>query len=241
MTITLRVPDTARSNQPIPPFGNAGPVLRCACLFFTVFLALLCPAAEPPSSPGALVTAGENDAAWRPLFTALAAKTPVRSAFTERRWFSLRKRPIELKGEMRLDADHGLSLRYVEPQEQAVIVDQQGVLLRDGQGRSRPAPDDPRASAAPAALLPVLRFDFDQLLQRFELRAVRNDDVWRLDFTPRDEQLAGILGHITVIGAGEAVTRLEFRRTPTQRVEIFIGKTTTGEPFTADEIARFFR
>lgn len=217
-------------------------ILRQAAVLSAFLLAAVLPAAEPPSSPGPVITLGENDGPWRPLFAALAAKTPVCSAFTERRWFSLRKRPIELKGEMRLDADHGLSLRYVEPQEQAVIVDQQGVLLRDAQGRSRAAPDDPRASAAPAALLPVLRFDFNQLLERFELRAARGgDDTWRLDFTPRDEQLAGILGQITVMGASEAVTRLEFRRTPTQRVEIFIGKTTTGQAFTTEEIARFFR
>ena len=87
----------------------------------------------------------------------------------------------------------------------------------------------------------MLRFDFDGLLQRFELRAARNEDAWRLDFTPRDSQLTMILGRITVMGRDEAVTRLEFTRTASQRVEILIDETRTGTPFSADEISRFFR
>ena len=39
----------------------------------------------------------------------------------------------------------------------------------------------------------------------------------------------------------EAVRRLEFRRSATQRVEILIGATQTGMLFTPDEERRFFR
>ena len=91
------------------------------------------------------------------------------------------------------------------------------------------------------ALLPVLRFDRTELGKTFHLFAVRSGEGWRLDFVPRAAELARTFGRITVIGAGDAVRRLEFRRSATQRVEIIIGATQTGVTFTPDEERRFFR
>jgi hypothetical protein len=184
---------------------------------------------------------GENDAAWQPLFAALAAKGTVCSAFTEQRWFPFHKTPVVLEGEMRFSPTRGLSLRYVKPDERLMVADARGLLLRDARGRSREVPADPHVPDINAALLPVLRFDRAELGRQFHLYAVRAGEEWRLDFVPRAVELARTLGRITVIGAGEAVRRLEFRRSATQRVEIIIGATQTGVTFTPDEEKRFFR
>ena len=197
--------------------------------------------AELPAEPGPELILGDNDAAWQPLFAALAAKGTVCSAFTEQRWFPFRKTPVVLEGEMRFSPARGLSLRYVRPDERLMIADAKGMLLRDARGRSREVPADPRAPDINAALLPVLRFDRVELGKQFHLYAVRAGEEWRLDFVPRSAELARSLGRITVIGAGEAVRRLEFRRSATQRVEILIGATRTGVTFTPDEERRFFR
>jgi hypothetical protein len=87
----------------------------------------------------------------------------------------------------------------------------------------------------------VLRFDRAELAKTLHLFAVRAGEEWRLDFVPRSAELARTLGRITVIGVGDAVRRLEFRRSATQRVEILIGATQTGVTFTPDEERRFFR
>jgi hypothetical protein len=197
--------------------------------------------AELPTEPGPELILGENDAAWQPLFAALAAKGTVCSAFTEQRWFPFRKTPVVLEGEMRFSPTRGLSLRYVLPDERLMIADAKGLLLRDARGRSREVPADPRAPDVNAALLPVLRFDRAELAKTFHLFAVRSGEEWRLDFVPRSVELARTLGRITVIGVGDAVRRLEFRRSATQRVEILIGATQTSVTFTPEEERRFFR
>jgi hypothetical protein len=208
-----------------------------------LFLLVVAPGlrAELPGEPGPELIAGENDADWQPLFAALKAKGAVVSAFTEHRWFPFRKAPVVLEGEMRFSPTRGLSLRYLRPDERLMIADAQGLLLRDARGRSRAVPPDPRAPDINAALLPVLRFDQAELSKQFHLHAVRAGEEWRLDFVPRAPELVRTLGRLTVIGAGEAVRRLEFRRSATQRVEILIGATQTGVTFTPEEEKRFFR
>lgn len=210
-------------------------------LFSLVFILGAAARAAVPSAPGAELVAGENDGAWQPLFTALAAQGGVQSTFTEHRWFSVKKTPVVLHGELRHSAELGLSLRYTQPEEQVLVVDAKGLLMRNAQGRTRSMAADPKAPRIDAALLPVLRFDLPALLKLFTLRAARDGDDWRLDFTPRTPELARSLSVLTVEGTGESVRRLEFRRSAKQRVEVFIGTTQIGATFTAEEAKRFFR
>lgn len=211
------------------------------------FLLLVCLAGGVPvqaaalDAPGPVIVAGENDADWRALFAALASQGGVFSTFTEQRWFSVRKKPVVLQGELRHSAALGLSLRYTGPEEQMMIVDAQGILLRNARGRSRALETDPRAPGIDTALLQVLRFDEPALLRLFELHAVRDAAAWRLDFVARSPELARALGQITVQGEGEEVRRLEFRRGAGQRVEVAIKETRTGVTFTDEDRRRFFR
>lgn len=175
-----------------------------------------------------------DDPAWKPLFTALAAKGPVFASFTESRWSKLRKTPVVLAGEMRLSPDHGLSLRYTQPSERLMVIDARGILLRDAAGRTREITDN-----ANTVLLPVLRFDLPALTRLFDLRGTRDDTAWRVEFIPRDAVTT--LKTLVVTGSGEAVTGLEFSPAASQRIEIAITGTRTGVPFTADELTRFFR
>lgn len=207
-------------------------------------LALLAPglrATAPLDEPGPALVAGQNDAAWQPLFAALAAQGNVFSTFTEHRWFPFRKIPVVLRGEMRLEATRGLSLRYTQPDERLMVIDARGLLLRDAKGRTREIATDPQTPTANAALLPILRFDLAGLATRFEVQAGRAGEAWRLDFIPRDAALARQLGRIIVRGTGQEVRQLEFRRSAMQRVEVFIGETRRGVTFPAEETARFFR
>jgi hypothetical protein len=135
----------------------------------------------------------------------------------------------------------GLSLHYTQPEEQVMVVDAKGLMLRNAAGRTRSMAADPKAPRIDAALLPVLRFDLPVLLQLFSLRAARDGDDWRLDFIPRTPELARSLSVLTVEGAGERVRRLEFRRSAKQRVEVRIETTETGVTFGAEEEKRFFR
>ena len=180
------------------------------------------------------------DPAWRDVLAGLDQRATVDAPFEEHRWFPFRKKPVVLKGEVRIDAARGLSLYYREPKESIVIIDRLGMLLRQG-GRETTPPADARAGAANEALLHILRFDFASLAAGFELYGRRTDKAWTLALVPRAEELRRTLGAIIVSGEADLVRRIELRRSAVQRVEIFVGDPRATAPFTAEELHRFFR
>ena len=185
--------------------------------------------------PGAL------DPGWGALFEELGRERTVFARFTEHRWFAVRKQPVVLRGELRRSPEHGLSLRYLEPEPQLMIIDDAGIVLRNAAGRSRTIKADSRAPQVDALLLPVLRFDLEALHARFEIRGARVGGRWRLDFTPRAADLARTMGQLTVQGDAGAVRRLGFSRGQKQRVEVHLEDAREGVDFPADEVRRFFR
>lgn len=209
-------------------------------LFFLLFAAAHARAAALLETGPQLVT-GKNDADWLPLFAELGAKRVVASTFIEHRWFPFKKIPVELKGVMRLSPGLGISLGYTEPEARVIVIDDKGLLLREANGRQREIPVDPSTPGASTALLPILNFDWRQLDHSFLVYAARSGSDWRLDFVPRDPQLANMLGRITALGDGNVMRQLEFRRSAMQRVEIFIGETKLGVELTPEEKRRFFR
>ena len=196
---------------------------------------------EPLPAAGPVIAPGGNDAAWQPLFTALAAQGSIWSAFTEQRWFLFRRTPIVLKGELRFSPGRGLSLHYLEPEIRTIIADDHGLAMRDARERTHEVPADPRAAGLTTALLPIMRFDLRTLEQTFEMHAVRAGEAWRLDFVCRDPAVARALGTVIVSGEGTRVRQLEFRHSAKERVEIQIGEVRTGVKFTPEEERRFFR
>ena len=183
----------------------------------------------PPAAP-----------AWSDLIGAFARNPDITADFTEQRYFPFRKEPVELRGEVRVSGPRGLSLRYTAPEERTVILDDQGVLIRAPAGEKTP-PADPRAAAANAALLHVLRFDFPALEQDFELYGRRDGPGWTLGLVPRTEALRRSVGRITVTGEAATISRIEIRRSARQAIVINIAPPRTGGAFTAEELKRFFR
>lgn len=207
-----------------------------------LFLVLpACLVATPPEKPGPVLEAGEGGAAWTSLFKTLSAPKTIFSEFREERWFGFRKTPVVLDGEMRLAPGHGLSLHYVKPKERTMVIDSKGALLRDARGRERQMPSDPRAVSIEQALLPALRFDLPAIRTYFVIHAARDGDDWRLDLEPKDSKLHRTMGNLMIEGHGATVKQLEFRRSAKQRVVIEILSTREGEPFSADELKRYFR
>ena len=178
--------------------------------------------------------------AWSDLIDGFARNPDITADFAERRSFPFKKEPVELTGEVRVSARHGLSLHYLTPEERTVILDTGGVLIRAAAGEKTP-PADPRAAAANEALLHILRFDFPALERDFELYGKRADAAWTLTLVPRTESLRRSVGRITVTGEAAAIRRIEIRRTARQVIEINIAPPRSTAAFPAEELARFFR
>lgn len=201
----------------------------------------LVPGLEGLVSPETRLSDPANDPPWRELFTRLAPNKTRQSRFEERRYFPFRKQPVVLQGEIRIVPELGLSLRYLQPEARIMIVDQKGLLFRDDSGQERAAPSDSRAQAATAALVHVLRFDFEALKKEFEVHGRRQGETWTLAFVPRDPEFAKLLGLLTVSGERNALRKIEMIKSPTQRIEITIQETQEDVLFTADTIRRYFR
>jgi hypothetical protein len=212
-------------------------------LLSTLFFSTPARAAEADSliTPANRIIAGENDAAWKTLAAALEANGNVAAPFTENRYLPFKKIPVVFTGDMRLSPERGLSLAYTKPENQLMIVDARGVLLRSGSGRQRELPNEPRAQAATTALLHVMRFDLPELAKNFELYGRRDGDRWQLVFDPRPGELAGVLTRLVVTGEGAQVRKLEMRKSALQGIEILIGDVRTHVAFTPEEQQKFFR
>lgn len=212
--------------------------------FLGLFLAAVgpLPAAENVSTgPDTLLADPAHDPAWAQLFSRLAASKTRQSQFEERRYFPFRSKPVVLKGEIRIDPERGLSLRYIEPDHWILIVDAKGLLMRDEEGRERPAPSDSRAQAVTSALVSVLRFDLPALQKSFVMYGQRAGKDWTLGFVPRDAALAEMIGTLFVSGEETRLDRIEMAKSPTQRIEILVSGTREDVIFPGDVLQRFFR
>lgn len=202
--------------------------------------ALLC-TARGADTPGEPLSPGPGEGRWAPLIATLASKGPIVAPFTELRHFPFRRDPTVLKGVLRISPERGLSLQYTDPTPNILIADTAGLLTRDAGGRSRALPAGSRQAGAVAALLTIMRFDIAALYPRFEIRARGSPDQWGFDFVPRGSDDARALGTISVEGTASDVHHLVFKRSSTQWIEIQVGETRSGVPFTLAELAQFFR
>jgi hypothetical protein len=213
-------------------------------LRLTLMVAGLLPAAVRAGEPGAPTDPAhriaQGDPGWGELAGELRRQPSVTADFAEERWFSFKKTPTVLHGEVRISSEHGVSLHYLDPDEQTVIIDERGSILRSLTG-DRALPADPRAGAANLALLHLLRLDLGKLASDFELYGQRTGPAWSIVLVPRADDLRRSLGQISVEGEGAAMRRIELQRSPSQRVEIRVAPPRPAAAFTADEVRRFFR
>jgi hypothetical protein len=213
-------------------------MIRCSLLLLVLLRSLAWAAeADDLLDPANRIT--PDDPAWRELAAGFARQPDATAPFREQRYFPFRKAPVELQGESRVSAERGLSLHYTAPEERIVILDSQGVLMRDAHG-GQVAPADPRAEAANAALVQVLRFDLAALAVNFEIFGRREGTGWILSFVPRAADQRRTIGQIIVAGEAGVLNRIEIRRSARQYVSIQIGPAQFGA-FNPDELRRFFR
>ncbi len=210
---------------------------------FLFFIAGAALAAETPDllGPATLLTEPAKDPAWSELFARLAPNKTRFSQFEEKRFLPFRQMPIVLKGEIRIVPELGLSLRYLEPEKRILIIDAKGLLMRDEEGRERAAPSDSRAQAITSAMVSVLRFDIAALQKSFAIHGRREDAAWTLAFVPHDAAVAETIGTLVVSGEKAQLTRIEMKKSATQRIEIAIAETREDVIFTEAVLKRYFR
>lgn len=176
---------------------------------------------------------------WRDVAAWFAGQPDAVARFEERRMFPFRKEAVVLRGEVRVSRQRGLSLHYTAPEERVVILDEQGVLVRDATGQQ--TPPDRRAEAGQRALLHVLRLDLAALGREFDVFGRRTGDAWALTLVPKDDVLRRGIGNIHVAGQRAEVRTIELRKSARQHIVIAMSEARAPVTFTAEETTRYFR
>lgn len=196
----------------------------------------------PPSAAAETIIADPaHDPQWSALFKHLATPKARVSQFEERRHFPFREKPVVLTGEIRILPGHGLSLSYLQPKPQILIVDASGILMRDDRGRQRAAPADSRAQAATSALFQILQFDLAALHENFTVHGARDGATWTLSFVPRDASLGSLIGTVVVKGHEQQLDHIDLTKADNQRIEIILKQTMEDVIFQDDVVKRYFR
>lgn len=170
----------------------------------------------------------------------------IHATFREERHLAIRRTPLELSGEMRFQTGLGLSLHYQSPEERTVIVDDEGVLLRDARGRSRRAPLKSEAAASAAVLLKVLRFDLSALAENFFIVATPRTPPpeaapWSIRFEPTEKAAAKGIAALLVSGHGREINRIVLGPGTTEEIVITILSVDRQPAFPAEVTRAFFR
>ena len=192
------------------------------------------------ASPANALDARSLDPFWVGLGLAFATRGNAWSDFTEHRFFPFHTTPVELKGEVRVDPERGLSLHYLHPNDVTVIVDADGVLMR-GNGKTSAPPADPRAAGANAAMLDILRLNVADLEKNYAVYGTHEGSDWELELVARAAASAGSIGTIYVLGRGAWVNRIALRHSEKQRIEITMTHPRPPAPFSAEVLKRYFR
>lgn len=194
--------------------------------------------APPLVNPAHVVMPTESG--WKGLSDAFLHHPDTRACFTERRYFSFKREPVELKGEVRVSAARGLSLHYTSPDEQTVILDSRGTLIRAASGANSPV-TDPRATGVNEAMLHILQLDLAALGGDFALYGARDGSTWTLVLVPRTDSMRRAVDSLTVEGGEATIRHIEIHRAGRLAVEIIIAPPQSSAPFAQEELLRFFR
>ncbi len=195
-------------------------------------------------TPETAVAPAALAARWDGVLGELARADWVRAPFREKRRFAIRKAPTILAGDLVLSRTHGLSLHYSSTAVTGwdlVIVDEQGLLLRDARGKELVPPGDPRAAGGQRALLDILRLDLDRLAAEFDLFAEGERAAWRLGLRARTTEARRAAVRVIIEGNAAAITRIVLDKPGAQEVEIEIGTPTVGAAADPDELRARFR
>ncbi|MDX2111527.1 MAG: outer membrane lipoprotein carrier protein LolA [Verrucomicrobiota bacterium] len=178
---------------------------------------------------------------WKVLLDRLHTVKTVSATFHETRFFSLRKHPVAIEGEIHFSRERGLSLLYKSSQRQ-LVVDEEGLLMRSSAGKTSGGKLPPEAGRIPGTLLSLFHFDWDTLLTLFHIEGCQEPTgEWRLLLTPLDPETLKAFRAIRIKGVGEKVGTIVLDQGPSQRVEIAMSEHQFNPEFTAAELKQYFR
>jgi hypothetical protein len=164
------------------------------------------------------VTDAAASASLDSLLTLMAQRRHGEADFTETKYLSMLKQPLESSGLLIYDAPDHLEQRTTQPRPQSVVLDHGIVTLQIGQRRRvlRLA-DYPQLAPLIDSIRAILAGDRAALERVFELDFGGTLAHWQLRLQPRAAQLAASLKRIDMQGEGDAVREVQVQQSDGDR------------------------
>ena len=136
---------------------------------------------------------------------------PERVVFRELRYNSLLQEPMELSGYLEYLGPGKMRKVIESPFQEALLVDGDRIeISRDGRTRRLSLRTRKPALLMLQSIESLLAGNVESLNRHFETTLSGSEDDWRLQLTPKSEQLARRLSGISVCGSREAIDSFRF-------------------------------
>jgi hypothetical protein len=171
-------------------------------------------AAQSPTCWGAAADAADLDR----LMALLSQRQHGEADFSETKYLSLLKKPLESSGVLIYDAPDHLEQRTTLPRPQAVILDHGIVTMQVGKRqRLLRLADYPQLAPLIDSIRATLAGDRAALERVFEIGFSGTLDHWQLRLQPRNTQLAANLKRIDMRGERDAVREVQVEQSDGDR------------------------
>ncbi|MCK9381489.1 MAG: outer membrane lipoprotein carrier protein LolA [Sulfuritalea sp.] len=133
-------------------------------------------------------------------------------AYTEKKYSSLLTEPVVSSGTLSYRRPDTVEKNMVSPRKERFrIAGEELIVARKGIENRYPLSSQPLLSAFAASLRGVLGGDAELLRQHYRLKLEGEEQAWRLELTPLDDEIARYVERIAVSGRGGHVEQIEVR------------------------------
>lgn len=168
------------------------------------------------SSTHSLAQAGKFDIVR--LMQLLSLAPAIEVAYTEKKYSSLLAEPLVSSGTLSYRRPDTVEKNMTAPRnERFRIAGEQLIVVRNGSERRYPLSSQPLLSAFAASLRGVLAGDAALLRSHFRLALEGEEQGWRLEMIPLEEEISRLVERITVSGRAGLIEQIEVRETSGDR------------------------
>lgn len=147
-----------------------------------------------------LAAAQANDTLLHTVLTELGKHTAVRAEFTQTRDNPALAKPQVSEGRLLFVLGHGMLWQTTTPYAETLALTGNRTARIDADGRSQAMRGERGVSQVSQMLQGLLSGKLDEALRQFSVTAYGTPGQWTLEFVPKQERMARVLGSITLSG-----------------------------------------
>jgi outer membrane lipoprotein-sorting protein len=138
--------------------------------------------------------------------------------YTEKKYSSLLAEPVVSSGTLAYRRPDTVEMNMTAPRKERFrIAGEELIMVRNGAEKRFPLSSQPLLLAFAASLRGVLAGDAALLRKHYRLTLEGNEEAWRLELVPLDEEITRYLERILVSGRAGRIEQIEVRESSSDR------------------------